>query len=84
LLTVKQTIQPLAPGTNRVRATCDDNRPALLGNCMLDGADSATLANVTMFSFGFPPGDADTWGCSWNNPDAVPATAIATALCVAK
>ncbi len=68
LLTVKQTIQPVAPGTNRVRATCDDNRPVLIGNCTLDDADSATLANVTMFSFGFRPGDADTWGCSWNKP----------------
>ena len=49
---------------------------------MLDGPDSATLANVAIFRFGIPPGDDDTWGCSWNYPDAVPATAIATAICV--
>lgn len=82
VLAVKQQIQPLQPGTNRVRVSCDNGAPVLLGNCMLDGADSAALANVTMFSFGFPPGDTDTWGCSWNNPDAVPATAIVTALCL--
>ena len=79
---VQQDSQPLAPGTNRLQATCEPDELLLLGNCMLDGADSATLANVTMFRFGALPGDDDTWGCSWNNPDAVPATAIATALCL--
>jgi hypothetical protein len=79
---VQQETQPLTPGTNRLQATCDPGELLLLGNCMLDGADSATLANVTMFRFGIPPGDTDTWGCSWNNPDAIPATAIATALCL--
>jgi hypothetical protein len=79
---VTQETQPLGPGTNRLQATCEPDELLLLGNCMLDGADSATLANVTMFRFGVLPGDDDTWGCSWNNPDAAPATAIATALCV--
>jgi hypothetical protein len=46
---------------------------------MLDEADTATLADVTMFRFGFLPGDSNTWGCFWNNPGAVSATAIATA-----
>jgi hypothetical protein len=81
-IAVRQETQPLGPGTNRLQVTCDPDELLLLGNCMLDGADSAALANVTMFRFGFPPGDDDTWGCSWNNPDAVPATAIATVLCV--
>jgi hypothetical protein len=79
---VQQETQPLGPGTNRLQVTCEPDELLLLGNCMLDGSDSATLANVTMFRFGFLPGDDDTWGCSWNNPDAVSATAIATALCV--
>jgi hypothetical protein len=79
---VQQETQPLGPGTNRLQVTCEPDELLLLGNCMLDGADSATLANVTMFRFGIPPGDDDTWGCSWNNPDSVPATAIATALCL--
>jgi hypothetical protein len=81
---VKQETQPLGPGTNRLQVTCEPDELLLLGNCMLDGADSAALANVTIFRFGIPPGDDDTWGCSWNNPDAVSATAIATALCVTK
>jgi hypothetical protein len=81
-IAVRQEAQPLGPGTNRLQATCEPDELLLLGNCMLDGANSATLANVTMFRFGIPPGDNDTWGCSWNNPDAVPAKAIATALCL--
>jgi hypothetical protein len=79
---VTQETQPLGTGTNRLQVTCEPDELLLLGNCMLDGADSAALANVTMFRFGIPPGDDDTWGCSWNNPDAVAATAIATALCI--
>jgi hypothetical protein len=79
---VQQETRPLGPGTNRLQVTCEPDELLLLGNCMLDGADSATLANVTMFRFGSLPGDDDTWGCSWNNPDAVAATAIATALCI--
>jgi hypothetical protein len=83
-IAVKKETQPLGPGANRLQVTCEPDELLLLGNCMLDGADSTALANVTMFRFGFPPGDDDTWGCSWNNPDAVPATAIATALCLTR
>jgi hypothetical protein len=79
---VRQETQPLVAGTNRLQVTCEPDELLLLGNCMLDAADTATLANVTMFRFGFYPGDDDTWGCSWNNPDAIPATATATALCL--
>jgi hypothetical protein len=81
-IAVRQETQPLVAGTNRLQVTCEPDELLLLGNCMLDAADTATLANVTMFRFGFYPGDDDTWGCSWNNPDAIPATAIATALCL--
>jgi hypothetical protein len=81
-IVVKQETQPFGPGTNRLQVTCEPGELLLLGNCMLDTADTATLANVTMFRFGFYPGDDDTWGCSWKNPDAITATATATALCL--
>lgn len=80
-IVVRQDTRPLVAGTNRLQVTCEPDELLLLGNCMID-ADSATLANVTMFRFGFLPGDDDTWGCSWNNPDAVTAPAITTALCL--
>jgi hypothetical protein len=83
-LTVRRETLPLGPGRNQVQASCADRELLLLGNCMLDGADSASWANVTMLRSGFPLGDEDTWDCTWNNNDAATGTAIATALCLAK
>lgn len=78
---VRQSVQPLVAGTNRLQVSCEPGELLLLGNCMLDGADSAELADVTMLRFGFPPSVDNVWGCSWNNPGAVEANGRATTLC---
>lgn len=78
----RQLVQPLTTGTNRLQVSCEPDELLLLGNCTLDGAASTELADVTIFRFGFPPGVDNTWGCSWNNPSSVAASAIATALCI--
>lgn len=83
VVTVKRETLPLGPGRSQVQASCAEGELLLLGNCMLDVADSASLRNITMLGSSFSP-EGKTWDCSWNNPDAVPATAIATALCIAK
>lgn len=80
---VRQVTQELTSGTNRLQVSCEPDELLLLGNCVLNGRDSNELADTTMFLYGQPPGDDDTWGCSWNNPSGVEASAIATALCVA-
>jgi hypothetical protein len=83
-LTVRRETLPLVPGRNQVQASCLEGELLLLGNCMLDGADSASWSLVALLGSSFPPGDEDTWECTWNNNDAATGTAIAAALCIAK
>jgi hypothetical protein len=80
----KQHTETLQPGPNRLQVQCDPGQHLLLGNCMLDGEDVTRLEGMTMFRFGFPPGDQSTWGCSWNNPTDARPLGIATAICIAE
>ena len=79
---VRREIRSFVEGTNRLQVSCEPGEHLLLGNCVLDGVETSELTDVSMFRHGFPPGDDDTWGCSWNNPAGVEATAIATAFCL--
>ncbi|WP_233104249.1 hypothetical protein [Haliangium ochraceum] len=81
-LQMRQVTQPLEVDTNRLQVSCDPGEHLLLGNCMLDAENLTDLAEVTMFRNGFPPGDYDTWGCSWNNPSGAGRSAVAIALCL--